>query len=84
MSLRRPDEERVWLQAMIASLGGLSSIDAHLTPADGEANVNWDRVNRELAEDAAAMADYAVREWRTRFPAEEPAAVPAPAEDAGL
>jgi len=66
----RPDEERVWLQAMIASLGGLASINVVMpTPDSGRGALHdWEKVNAELARDAAQMADRAIEEWRQRYP----------------
>ncbi len=58
----RPDPERVWLQCMIAALGGLASLD--VKPGARK----WGEVNAELAKDAADLADAAVAEWRKRIP----------------
>lgn len=74
----RPDEERVWLQAMISALGGLATIDAPKVPGE-HMPTDWAAVNRDLAHDAAEMADNAITEWRQRYP--DPDAVPAPAAD---
>lgn len=66
----KPDRERVWLNAMNHAIGGLASIDAK-----HEAPVNWTTINRELARDAAQLADGVLEEWLSRFPegTEEPA-----------
>jgi len=65
MTTRRPDEERVWLNALHHAISGLSAIDRTL--GDGE---NWPFINRELARDAAQIADGALAEWRERYPEE--------------
>lgn len=77
----RPDEERVWLQAMIASLGGLAAIDVIKPGGDVPPPDAWERVNKDLAKDAAQMADFAIEEWRERYPEIDPVTVE---EESGL
>ncbi len=68
----RPDEERVWLQALIASLGGLAAVD--YVNHDG-----WEHINHCIARDAGDIADRAVKEWRARYPA----VIPPPVDMSG-